>query len=667
MNKKRNILIIFFLIITFIVTGIVSIVCFFKGSVEEGDLRNDYYAYINHDQLESRQIPEDAEGWSHFYELRKNSYETLDQILQELLTEKEEFQSSSIEQKMLGVYLSALDMEKRSNIGFGELQAYLDRIRNAADIESYFNAIAVIYAELGSSSLMNLQWSEDMKDSAQYACYFKRSDLGLGKEILEDKTQSTIQSAYKEYIKRILMQSGLDETIALYSAEEIVAFQKDLSSSALPLSECNRPDKIYQLYTKDEVYNLFNNMDMRKFLNVAGVGDLDSYIITEEKLLKKVNTYCIEKNLSLLKNYSIFCLMNDFAFCLTPEIRDTWLEWVNIQNGASNKKTDEKLASELTQSIFGFEFGKLYVEKNFSEKNKVAVEEMALKILDEYERRIQKLDWMAKETKKAAIKKLQHINLKIGYPEIWPDNYAQAVVLLPEKGGSLVNNIISLRKSSSFICRERVRHSVDKRSWSMVPQTANAYYNASANEIVFPAAIIQAPFYDSSADFSTNLGGIGTIIAHEISHAFDSAGSLYDENGNYNIWWTAQDRAHFEDLSERVVTYYNAQEACNGCAVNGIQTLDENIADLGALSCVTSMLGNDADNLRKLFRQYAMIWASKYTDEAMVRRLYTDVHSPATVRVNAVLSATDAFYIAYPEINRRDKMYISPEKRVKIW
>ncbi|WP_324824624.1 M13 family metallopeptidase [Sinanaerobacter sp. ZZT-01] len=671
MKRKQGVVLIFVLVVVFMVTGINLRQFFFHGKVKVDEnvirLEDDYYEYINHDILKEKEVPRDSDSWSYFYQLERNSYEILNKVLKEIVQQRETLSQDSSEQKIAALYLSALDMRGRKNGGFGKLKPYLERIRNASDIPSYLGAIATIYSDIGYCSLIGLQWSEDMEDSSRYACYIKSSDLGLGKENLEDETQTELRIKYQNYIKNIMLEFGFDEKSASQSAKEILDFQRDLAASSLSLSEYNDPDKIYNLYSKKELCDLFTNADMEPFFNVSGLGDLDHYIVAEEKLIKKVNEYCTEDHLSLLKNYSTFCLIHDFAFCLTPEIRDSWLLWTNEKSGIAEKKTDEALASEMVQNILRFEFGKRYVEKCFSEEDKLAIEDMVHKILNEYKTQIQRLDWMGETTKKAAIKKLDCMNLKIGYPDTWPNEYMHAEVLSPENGGLLIDNVISLYQSSFVANSEKVRRPVDKGEWSMAPQRVNAYYNPARNEIVFPAAIIQKPFYDLNADFSTNLGGIGMIIAHEISHAFDSAGSLYDEDGNYNIWWTKQDKDYFRERSKRVVAYYNTQEGFQGRKVNGEQTLDENIADLGALNCITSIVDNHAGNLRKLFEQYAQIWAFKYTDEAMIQRLNMDVHSPAKVRVNAAICSTDAFYTAYPEIRQGDKMYVSPEKRVKIW
>ena len=273
---------------------------------------------------------------------------------------------------------------------------------------------------------------------------------------------------------------------------------------------------------------------------------------------------------------------------------------------------------------------------------------------------------MGEATKEKAIRKLEHMTLKIGYPDHWPDYYENAVIL-PEGQGSLVDNMVNVYRSLRSYEKEEIKKPVDRTQWGMTPQTVNAYYNPLNNEIVFPAAILQPPFYDPNADDASNLGGIGMVIAHEISHAFDSSGARYDENGNYNMWWTEDDLKKFQDLTLKVAAYYDGQEAVKGRFVNGRQTLNENIADLGALACVTSIAGDDTEALNSLFTQYARIWASKYTEESMIHRLNTDVHSPAKVRVNAVLSSTEAFYKVYPDLKEGDGMYVTPEKRVKIW
>ncbi len=543
----------------------------------------------------------------------------------------------------------------------------MDSIRNASILDEYLDVTGTIYSYFGFGSIILPQWYEDLKDSNQYALYLDGADLGPGKETLEDESQAELLKSYESYMERTMEFSGMNQEEAKKAASDILAFQKDLAESALPLSQQNDPGVIYNPYEMEELKKLFPAGTMERFIQSAGLSGLDTYIVSQEEQMKKIGSYLTEDSLPLLKNYTIFCLMNDFGLYLTPEIRDNYRDWHNLQNGIKENKSDEKMASEMTQDMLGFEFGQLYVEQRFSEEDKKAIEEMVQQIINAYKGQIKALDWMGDETKEAAVRKLDHMTLKIGYPDQWPDDYAAASVVSAEQGGNFIDNTLSLVKAKNAVQKEKVRKPVDKGEWAMTPQTVNAYYNPTGNEIVFPAAILQAPFYDSNADFASNLGGIGMVIAHEVSHAFDSSGSQYDENGNFHVWWSEEDRAKFKERADLVAAYYNEQEGFEGRKVNGQQTLDENIADLGSLACITAIAGDDTEALKLLFRQYATIWASKYTPEAMVKRLNTDVHSPAKVRVNAVLRATDAFYKAYPEIKEGDGMYIAPDQRVKIW
>ncbi len=630
-------------------------------------LEEDYYDYVNQQILNQVEIPKDSSGWSYFYQLDKDAYEVLDGVLEEAVKNRKQAKPGSLEQKIADLYLTALDMKGREKAGVGQLKPYLDKLSNASDIDGYLKAVGNIYGDLGVNSILTVQWMEDMKDSSRYALYVDGADLGPGKETLEDKTQAKLMDQYQDYIRSTLEYTGMSREEAEKAAADIMALQKDLAASALPLSQQNDPDIIYNPYSMKDIKGLLPEGAADSYLTPAGLADVETLVVTQKAQMAKIGKYLTNDHLPVLKNYSIFCLVDDFAPFLTPEIRDNYQDWNNTQNGIKERKTDQKLASERTQNMLGFEFGRLYVEKRFSKEDKTAIEEMVRLILENYKKQIMGLDWMGEETKSAAIKKLDNMTLKIGYPDKWPNDYAKATITPVEKGGNLINNVISLTKAQNAVNREKVRKPVDKTEWGMTPQTVNAYYNPTGNEIVFPAAILQAPFYDADKDYASNLGGIGTVIAHEVSHAFDSSGSLYDENGNYHVWWTSEDRAKFKQLADQVVAYYDGQEGYKGRHVNGAQTLNENIADLGSMACITSIVGDDAESLKLVFEQFATIWAAKYTPESMIRRLNTDVHSPAKVRVNAVLSATDAFYKAYPEIKEGDAMYVAPPKRVKIW
>lgn len=632
---------------------------------EELLLKQDYYEYVNGDFLTDIEIPPDSNNWSYFYELDQAAYETLNDILQQTVENRDQHAPGSSEQKITDLYLSSADLEAREETGLGELAGYLERIQGAQSIQEYADTLFFISREISYSSSFQVFAAVDMKDSSRYAHYMGIPDLGPGKETFEDASQSAVLVDYVDYISSVLTEA--ERTDGKAEAEEILAFQKDLASLALPVNDSWNPAMVYHMMTTEEIAALLPNINLEQALAAGTWTEVERLIVMEPEVIKKLNEYLTEEHLPLLKNYSTFCLLNDLAEYLPVKIRDAKADYLNKRAGIQEKKTEEKLSSEMVQNIFAFEFGKLYVETCFEEEDKTAVLEMVEQIIGEYGVMIDRLDWLGEETKASAKKKLEHMSIKVGYPDVWP-NYLESADILPlEEGGSLVHNALEIFRAMSEETWSRAEKPVDREMWQMTPQTVNAYYSPASNEIVFPAAILQAPFYSRDSEYAENLGGIGTVIAHEITHAFDDNGSQFDENGNYQVWWSDADYDMFAQRSQAVVSYYGKYEALEGFYVNGEQTLGENIADLGAMSSITAIIGENPEQLRQFCTRYAQIWSSKYTDESMQMRLNTDVHSPAKVRVNAALSSTDAFYLAYPELKEGDAMYVEPEKRVKVW
>ena len=618
-------------------------------------LEDDYYEYVNWDILSETRIPGDSSSWSYLYQLDQDAYATLDQLLKETVKKRPSLEMGSTEQKIADFYRTALDEDARAAAGLGGLAPYLESVRSAATIPQYLESLAGLRRDLGLASLINVQKTEDLRDSSQYVYYFFQPDLGPGKEILEDGTMGSFLDEYQSYIGRVMEYSGMEPGDAGKAASEILAFQRELAAATLPLSRRQDPDVYYNPYTAAQLQQLLSNVDVPAYLDALGIAGRDFYVVTDVKALEACNDWLTEDHLELLKNYTVFCLLSDMSLYLTPQMQGNALAWHNFQNGIAEMKAADKLAGEMTQSMFGFEFGRLYAEQSFSEEDQENVTAMIRQILAAYKKRILALDWMGDETKANAVKKLDSMTLKVGYPDHFTDIHAAARITPPEEGGTLIGNVLALMRAETAFDLEEGKKPVDKEKWAMTPQTVNAYYNPSGNEIVFPAGILQEPFYSPEADLATNMGGIGMVIA------------MYDEKGNYKMWWTEEDLENFRALSGKVADYYDGQEGFEGRFVNGEQTLGENIADLGSLSCITSVVGDDTDGLRALFTRFATIWASKYTDEAMIQRLNTDVHSPAKVRVNAVLRNTDAFYLAYPQLREGDKMYLAPEQRVGIW
>lgn len=632
-----------------------------QGKKAQTRPEDDYYEAVNRELLNKVRIPSDESGWTWFYELENQTYEKLNNILLDIVNRENRLQEGSGEQKIAALYLTATDSERRDQAGLGGLSPYLSRIMSAATVEEYLEALASIRKETGFGSLISWESSPDLKNSSRNAAYITEPDLVLGKAILESEDYQDIWNKYQSYIARLLEGIGQPGEQAASAASDIFRFQKALAEKAYSPSESGNPARIYHPFTRKELQVLFTNMDVNRYLEASGMDQAPSFVVINPELESLVNDYLTEENLSLLKNYSAFILMNDTAQYLTTRLRDQKLQFEKLLSGKAEVYSDEKLAGRQTQKLLGFEFGKIYVEKCFSEADKKNIESMAKTIIQTYEEQISGLDWMSKETKTAAKKKLEAITLKIGYPDQWPDCLDSVKLKTPEKGGLFIDNVLEIRKAECADELKKTAGPPDREAWLMTPQTVNAYYSPQGNEIVFPAAILQPPFYDNKGDYKQNLGGIGMVIAHEITHAFDNNGAQYDEKGNYNNWWMEKDNENFKKRQNAMIEYYN------GYGIDGKLTLGENIADSGAMSCVTRIAGkDDQEGLRRLFTRYAAIWANKYTSEEEKNRLKNDPHAPGKVRVNAVLSALDAFYQAY-NIKAADGMYVAPEDRVSVW
>ncbi len=629
-------------------------------------LEDDYYDNINYKTLKHKEISPEDPTWNYYFYLQKEANTQVNSILTDIVNAGDANKEGSVNRKIADLYSCAVDLDGRNKTGLGPLKDTFNDIESAKNIQEYVDAISKIAGETGEMSLLCNYIAPDLKDSNKNIVYIAVPDLILGKEYLETDIYKESWTEYKEYIAKMFMLTGKDEKEAKKIAEDIFAFQKDLASVAMTMDEEQDPSKIYNKYTKEELINLFTNIDFEMVLENMKVSKCSEFIVNQVEVEKKINEYLTENNLELLKKFSQFILLNDYAECLSVDMRNAKLDFNNSLNGVEERYSDYALSNMLVQNIAGFELGKIYVKEHFPEENKAAIENMVKDIISVYKKRIDNLDWMSEKTKENAKKKLDNLTIKIGYPDEWPSYFDNVDIVSNEDGGSLISNVLNYDKANNKRGLEKLNKPVNKKEWSMTPQTLNAYYNPSANEIVFPAAILQAPFYDKKADYETNLGGIGVIIAHEITHAFDNNGALYDENGNFNQWWTKEDYENFNNLSKDIIEYYNQFEVLKGHKVNGKLTLSENIADLGAMSCITELAGEDKKELEKLFKNYANIWAMKENEEYTLFKLNTDVHAPDKIRVNAVLSSNNKFYDVY-DIKESDKMYVSPEKRAGVW
>lgn len=634
-------------------------------SKEKVRYQDDFYEAVNGNLLDQIELEEADAQWTWFGELSTEIGIEMRQLIAELAKDGKTYQKGSSEQKIKDLYECISNKQNRDMVGLGPLQPHLDTIRNATTIDEYVDALAYLSGEFGFSSLVGgYMIDQDRADSEHYAVYLMYADTLIGKEYLEDPAAAEYVNMYFEYVEDMLKEFGMDEAKASQRADDIEELVRDICSVSLTAEQYYNPSVIYNVYDKAQLQDLYTNIDVDRMLKILRLDEQDHYIVMDVGQAQKVNSLLVEDNLELLKDFSTFVMLNDAAEYSTTRYAKLSEDINNSLRGVASRG-EEFLWMEMTQEMLPWDFASIYVDKHCSKESKEEVEAMIVEIIEEYKKIIDRQSWMCDSTKKKAKEKLDTMNIKIGYPDEWPESKDMMVVTPVSEGGSLLSNMLVNMNVGIEDALNKLDQPVDKSNWAMTPQTINAYYDPNNNEIVFPAGILQAPFYDKNNSRETNLGGIGYVIAHEISHAFDSNGALYDANGNYNVWWTQEELEKYDQLSKSIVDYYSNYSVAGG-KVNGEMTLSENIADLGAITCITDIIGDDKAKLDRAFSQMAFIWASDETVSYQLYLLNVDTHSPNKVRVNATLSSCDAFYNVY-DIQKTDKMYVAPDKRVGIW
>ncbi len=628
--------------------------------------QDDYYEFVNKNLLSKIELAATDAHWDWFGELNAVVSNEMENITEELANDGKTYEKGSSEQKIKDMYECVTNMDNRNETGLGPLKPHMDSIRNASSIEEYVDALAHLSGEFGFSSIVGgYSIMQDKADSSEYAVYMMYADTLIGKEYIEGENTQEYVDLYLDYIKDMFMEFGMTANEAAVSTDSVEGLLRDICASTLTTEQLYDPSLTYNVYTQQDLQKLYTNVDVPKMLKTLRVNGQDKYIVMDVEQAKKINSLLVEENLQALKDYSTFVLLNDTAKYANANYAKLSDDMQNALYGITESWGDEKTWKRLTQELLPWEFGMIYVKEHFSAKDKEEVEKMIEQILEEYETIINRQEWMSEATKKKAVRKLETMQVKIGYPNEWPAARDMMQVTPISEGGSLLSNLLVSMQVSIEDSLSKLGTKVDRAEWDVTPQTINAMYDPLNNEIVFPAAILQAPFYDRNNSYGANMGGIGFVIAHEVSHAFDSTGALYDEYGNYNVWWTDKEMDEYKKMSQSIVDYYNNYEMM-GVKVNGDLTLMENIADLGAMTCITSIIGDDAKALDEAFGQMTYNWASEDTASFMMYLLNTDTHSPNKIRVNAVLSSCDAFYRIY-DIREGDGMYVAPENRVGIW
>lgn len=633
-------------------------------ALEGTNPRDDYYEYINKDWLNKSTIDAGEMSNGVFNELTVGNDKRISAMIDQIAAAPQT--SGSVEQKIADFYGNALDIERRNKQGIEPIKPYLKAIDEATTVQQLFDATMKTEDKLAVGSLMSFGIMSDAKNSSVNALYFGALATTLDKNSYMSGDAKT-EEAYKAYLAGLLKLAGSDEKSAQQQADAMFAFEKQLAEASMDPQDQGDVAKYYNPYTRAQFKALFPTVDVDKMLQEVGLGKADKVIVTDVGLAKKSAELLTDKNLDTLKTYAKVMLLNSTGGVLSEDFEKLSQDFQAKMYGVQGEKTRQQKAVALTQSVMSDYLGRMFTERYFSPEAKQDVEKMVQQFIGVYKQRIQNLDWMSETTKAKAIKKLDTMKVKVGYPDKWDDSLKDVQIVSVKNGGSLLDNFVAINKAARDKMIASLGQPVDKEAWGLSVYTVNAYYSPLNNEIVFPAGILQAPFYDIEAKHETNMGAIGMVIAHEISHAFDNMGASYDENGNAADWWTAEDYKKFQEKLQRVVEYYDGVEIMPGVQNNGKLTVSENVADLGGMAASLQVLSQTPNaDYKAYFEGYATIWRMTMNREVAAYYSTIDTHSANKVRVNRTIGNFPQFYEAYG-VTDKDAMYVAPEDRVSIW
>ena len=641
--------------------------------------REDFFRYVNGKWLDSTEIPGDKTTWGSFNELReKTDADAL--ALLERASANENLDPNSDQAKAVYLYQTIMDTVTRNKQGIDPVKPYLEKIeaiQNKEDLQEYLTEMQMY----GGGGFFSFGVRADAKSSNENAAYLYPGGLGLPDRdyyVADDSDSQEKRELYKQHITKMLQFLGDSEEEAKESAETILAFETAMAEPRLDKVQRRDARLSYNPMSVEELQNKVSAIDWSTYFKEIGAEGVDTIIVTQPKYMETLQQTFAQNNVEEWKEYLRWNLFNDAAASLTTEIETANWEFYNkTLRGAQEQLPREERALSTINGTIGEALGKLYVEEHFPAEAKEKAEEMISNVVKAFENRINDLTWMSDSTKVKAIEKLSTTTIKVGYPDEWKD-YSTLEIKNPEQGGSYFQNMLNAAKWNVEDNISELDEPVDKSEWFMAPQIVNAYYNPSYNEIVFPAAILQPPFYDYKADAAVNYGGIGAVIGHEISHGFDDSGSRFDAEGNLNNWWTEKDLEEFEKLGGALADQYSAVEVLDSVYINGKFTLGENIGDLGGVNAAYDGLKihleenghpGEIDGFtpeQRFFMSWATVWRTKMRDEALRNLIKTDPHSPGMYRAVVPLQNIDAFYEAF-DIEPGDPMYVEPENRVAIW
>ena len=637
----------------------------------------DFYMFATGGWQKAHPLTDEYSRYGSFDVLQENNNKQLRELIEGVAAQQNE--KGSVAQKIADLYNSAMDSVALNEHGLDEMAAFLacDGYQTSAQItQDWLKQVWPKMLRQGVDGLMGFYIGADEKDSKNNILSIVQGGLTLGQKdyyLDQDPETAKIREAYVAYIRQLVSHVGFGETDAARISDDVMRIETRLAKASKSMTELRDPEANYHKMSYDQLKKDFAGIDWDAYLHIFGISGLKDVIVGQPEAIHEVEKILAEETPEALQNVYLWHAIDMAAGYVDDESRNlSFAFWGTALSGKTQDRPRWKRAVSSVEGCLGEALGQLYVAKYFPPAAKERMEKLVANLQQALGERIDVQDWMSDETKKVAHEKLDAFYVKVGYPDKWTD-YSTLQI-----GNSYLQNILSCKEwAIQDMIAKHLNKPVDKDEWYMTPQTVNAYYNPTTNEICFPAGILQPPFFDMEADDAFNYGAIGVVIGHEMTHGFDDQGSKYDKNGNLSQWWTEEDTKRFNERIQVMRDYHDSIEVLPGLHSSGSLTLGENMADHGGLMVSYQAFVNataqaplsDKDGFtpaQRFFLAYANVWGQNIRDEEIRKRVKSDPHSLGKWRVNGQMPHMDAWYEAFG-ITEQDPMFVPKEKRVTIW
>ena len=636
---------------------------------------NDFFEYSGGGWMKAHPLTAEYSRYAQFDALKERTDKQLRELIEELASKPQV--KGTLGQKIGSLYNLALDSARRNKLGCEPIKGDLTMIDKLSDKTAYWKLAAQFYRK-GISTFFSTYFDADLKNSRMNMLQISQGGLSMGDRdyyIATDDATVKIREAYKQYINSLFTLSGYDKATADKAVNSVMAIETSIARASRSQVELRDVERNYNKLASSALTSEYAGIDWKVFFTSMGIPSADSLSVGQPEVIKEVSKLVSETSLDELKDYMRFKVMNDAASSLSDSFRQAAFNFYEkTMSGAEADRPRWKRAVSAIDNSLGMAVGKLYVEKYFPESSKQRMLQLVRGLQKSLAKRIDAQQWMSEETKKQAHIKLNSFYVKIGYPDKWMNYDALDI----DESLPYYDN---MQRVSEFMFKHHIEtragKPVDRDEWLMNPQTINAYYNPTTNEICFPAGILQPPFFNAEADDACNYGAIGVVIGHEMTHGFDDQGSQFDAQGNLRNWWTKEDAKRFAEKTKALADFFDTIEVLPGMKANGKLTLGENIADHGGINVAFQALKDalaehplkDKDGFtpeQRFFLSYGFIWANNIRDEKLRQLNKIDPHSPGKWRVNGTLPHINAWYEAF-DIKESDKLFLPKDKRVDIW